>query len=156
MNAVLVGVGVLPHKTPMTPRDLLAVHLLWKGSHDCQMLRLAHMRMQSRQADRSLVCWWHVGMLVIIINTFEAHSRLPGDCWNDVIYTRCALSKFSVCSGRQSSFTLAHYNNRKHVSRIPLCQNQIDPFWYNTRLWRTDKQTDTQTRGNRLIPCFTF
>jgi len=28
MNEVLVGVGVLPHRIPMTPRDLLAVHLI--------------------------------------------------------------------------------------------------------------------------------
>ena len=37
----------MPHRTPMTPKDLLAVHLHWKGSRDCRMLRLAHMRMQS-------------------------------------------------------------------------------------------------------------
>jgi len=42
MNAVLVGVGVLPHRTPMTPRDLLAVHLHWKGSRDCRMLLLIY------------------------------------------------------------------------------------------------------------------
>ena len=50
-----IGGGVLPHRTPMTPRDLLAVQLHWKGSRDCQMLRLAHMRMQSRQADVELL-----------------------------------------------------------------------------------------------------
>ena len=58
MNEVLVGVGVLPHRTPMTPRDLLAVHLHWKGSRDCRMSRLAHMGMQSIDKPIDL---WYVG-----------------------------------------------------------------------------------------------
>ena len=82
MNAVLVGVGVLPHRTPVTPRDLLAVHLHWKGSRDCRMLRLAHMRMQSRQADRSLVYmerrsnrYFVIVIIIIIINAGLTHLR---------------------------------------------------------------------------------
>ena len=73
MNEVLVGVGVLPHRTPMTPKDLLAVHLHWKGSltAECQDWLTWECKV-----DKPIDLWYVGGNILLLLSTVLAGEVL--------------------------------------------------------------------------------
>jgi len=64
------------------------------------------------------------------------------------------LSEANYSQGKCLFWRYPHYlsaqsiGDESRVASVPKRAQSVEPFWYNSDLWQTDRQTDRQTQGH--------